>query len=252
MQIVANKDSTQHIPLARLATGVLPLDDGKVSRLTENWGLAGHWRQAWSDIAVLAQRFLECDATDRVPMARAWHHLLMAVGNFKRQAGLIVPGPLTALGGASHCPDQVLIPDNAGEQVTLACEDPTTWHRLTEIPGLGVPTATTLLAALWPARHVIIDVRDTRAALGLGAGTLWDADGLEDAEFPDIRTNGRYWELYQKWFRPTILATAGANEPLGVERALFHLDELILPDLPEKRQWTWSGYRSEALRHLSA
>ena len=93
---------------------------------------------------------------------------------------------------------------------------------------------------------MIIDVRDTRAALGLGAGTLWDVEGLEDAEFPDLRTTDRYWELYRAWFRPTILATAGAGKPLNVERALFHLDELTSLSLPEDRQWTWSDYRNAA------
>jgi hypothetical protein len=163
----------------------------------------------------------------------------MAAGNFKRQGGLIVPAPLTFLGGDGNCPDRILIPEGTGEQAALSCEEPVTWRRLTDIPGLGVPTATT-------------DVRDTRAALGLGAGMLWDVEGLENAEFPDTRTNGGYWELYQERFRPTVLETAATSEPLGVERALFHLDELVLLGLPKDRLWTWSGDRNEAQRHLSA
>jgi hypothetical protein len=252
MHTVAIRDSKQRIPMAQLVPGLLPLTDVQVTGLTRDWGSAGHWRQAWSDIAILAQRFLECGAGDRMTATWAWHHLLMAAGNFKRQGGLIVPSPLTSPIGNGNCPDRILIPGSAGEQAALCCEEPVTWHRLTDIPGLGVPTATTVLAALWPQRHMIIDVRDTRAALGLGAGVLWDVEGLEDAEFPDTHDHDGYWELYQKWFRPTILETAATSEPLGVERALFHLDELVLPGLPKDRQWTWSGYRNEALRHLSA
>jgi hypothetical protein len=146
-------------------------------------------------------------------------------------------------------PKKVDLPAH-GEPVRLAREEPATCPRLAESPGLGVPTATTVLSALWPSRHVIIHAGDTRAVLGLGAGTLWDVEGLDDAEFPGISTGDRYWALYQEWFRPTILATAGAGRPLDVEKALFHLDELTMPGLPADRQWTWSAYRDEALRHL--
>jgi hypothetical protein len=87
---VAVRDSKQSIPMSQLIPGVLPLADVQVTRLTRNWGAAGHWRQAWSDIAILAQRFLECSAGDRMTATWARHHLLMAAGNFKRQGGLIV------------------------------------------------------------------------------------------------------------------------------------------------------------------
>lgn len=238
------------IPMSRIVPGVLPLAGVQVTRLATSWVSAGHWRQAWSDIEILAQRFLEGDPDENGMATLAWHHLLLAVGNFKRRGGLIVPARLRSPRAVGTCPDEITIPGAAGELARLACEESATWPRLTETPGLGVPTATTVLSALWPSRHVIIDTRDTRAALGLGAGTLWDVEGLDDAEFPDISTDDRYWALYREWFRPTILATAGSGRPLDVEKALFHLDELTMPGLPGGRQWTWSAYRDEALRHL--
>jgi hypothetical protein len=46
------------------------------------------------------------------------------------------------------------------------------------------------------------------------------------------------------------LATAGegTRNPLDVERALFHLDELTLLKKPAM---DWSDYRNPALKHLS-
>src|SRR5260370_39984236 len=94
MDIVAIGGSVSHIPMSRLVPGVLPLAGVQVTRLAANWVLTGHWRQAWSDIERLAQRFLECDPDENAMATLAWHHLLLAVGNFKRRGGLIVPARL--------------------------------------------------------------------------------------------------------------------------------------------------------------
>ena len=152
----------------------------------------------------------------------------------------------------ADCPPfKITIPGSPAGTANVTCEDQDTWSHLTEIPGLGVPTATAVLAALWPDKHMIIDLRDTRAALGLGAGTLWNVDGLENAELPDRRT-GPYWDLYGNWLRPKVLATATAisGRPRDVEKALYQLDRHVRSRLP-KHGWTWSDYRNEAQTQLS-
>lgn len=162
MDIVAIGGSLSRIPMSRLVPGVLPLAGAQVTRLAASWVSAGHWRQAWPDIEILAQRFLEGNPDENGMATLAWHHLLLAVGNFKRRGGLIVPARLGNPGTVGTCPDEVAIPGATGKPVRFACEESATWPRLTETPGLGVPTATTVQSALWPSRHVIIDIRDTR------------------------------------------------------------------------------------------
>jgi len=56
-----------------------------------------------------------------------------------------------------------------------------------------VPTATTLLSALFPGSHVIIDTRATRAAIGVGTGARWDVTGLNDHELPDVSNCQDLW-----------------------------------------------------------
>ena len=127
-----------------------------------------------------------------------------------------------------------------------------TWPNLTHIQGLGVPTATTLLAACWPDSHAIIDRRDMTATIGLNAGTFWSTDGLEHAHLPRRNSTISYWQLYSDWFRDTILLTAhkSATRPVQVERALYCLHDLARDALPE--DWTCSDYHAEAVRQVDA
>ena len=174
----------------------------------------------------------------------------MAIGNFKRRGGFIAPASLGKPEQPADRPGEIVIPGLREDDATVACEQPGSWQRLTKVRGLGVPTATTVLAALWPSNHVIMDIRDTRAALGLGVGTLWSVDGLEHAQFPDRSGNGQ-WQLYREWFQPTILRTAAAQTPLAVERALFRLHERTSLSLPKHGHWTWTDYQHEALHNLT-
>jgi hypothetical protein len=111
-----------------------------------------------------------------------WHHLVMAVGNFKRQNGRrlrparIAAAPVTVL----HVrPDRFCVP--AGPEVIR--EDAGSWTRLEQsLGGAAAATTTTLLAALWPDSHHILDWRVLAAAAGLGILAGGDQDlGLADA-----------------------------------------------------------------------
>lgn len=229
----------------------LPLSPPHVTKLAGTWGTKGSypWDDAWADIDTLARQFLACNRDDDAAYASAWHHLLMAIGNFKRSAGHIAPlsKPLASVELADRRA-RFTIPGLPSDQAEVACEDPATWSLLTKgLKGLGVPTATTLLSALWPERHAILDIRDATAAVGIGADPFWDRDNLNDAKLPE-----RDWLLYRGWFRDTIVRTATADtcEPVRVERALFGLDERTKKRLTG-RNWTWSDYRVDALDVLA-
>jgi hypothetical protein len=241
----------QRIPMERLnSPGRLPLTEDEVALLAHEWARRTDVDRASCDIQILADRFLRCDPADVSTATLAWHHLLMAIGNFKRRGGFIVAQPLVeALGQPADRPSEIIIPGLRGNDAVVVCHKPSTWPRLNKIRGLGVPTATTVLASIWPNSHVIMDSRDTRAALGLGADTLWNVNGLERAQFPD-RSRSSQWRLYCEWFQPTTMQTAVNKAPLAVERALFRLDERTIRGLAKHGRWTWTEYRQEALRNL--
>lgn len=56
----------------------------EVEHLSEAWGNDRLWR----DVLALADRFWESEGDLRLD---SWHHLLLAVGNFKRQARVEPP-----------------------------------------------------------------------------------------------------------------------------------------------------------------
>jgi hypothetical protein len=145
---------------------------GDVQYLADDWAKpAGRsqigredWLRTWQNITVLASRLFDTVDSQGRSDAETFHHLLMAVGNFKRQAGDIHL-PVDFAGSVSkQRPKSLMLPGDLGR---LECDKVAAWQRLKGIPGLGIPTASCLLAALWPDSHVIMDVRDRRAAIGL-------------------------------------------------------------------------------------
>lgn len=172
----------------------------------------------------------------------------MAAGNFKRQAGDIhLPVDLSApaAGGAASG----LILPGCGDRIERGT--PGSWRLLGQIPGLGgIPTASCVLAALWPDCHVIMDVRDRRAAVGLHVGRrLADDRRLSTLRIP----SGQWW--FYDWFRRSVTATAKAASvsPVEVERALFVLDARVGNHLPDgwTRTGTWATYHARALEQVS-
>jgi hypothetical protein len=201
--------------------------------------------QTWSDISWLAQDFLGRTLTKSGQATAAWHHLLLVVGNFKRSAGLISPAELPETRDDFEPPAHFEVPGLSGAIATRDVAD--SWRALTQVPGLGVPTATTLLSALWPGYHIIIDIRDGRAAVGISAGAGWNTEDLDSSDLSPREPDEAYWKLYE-WFRPLVVTTAGKSvTPAAVERALYILDT---KSLPKGREWTWSQYREHAKKAL--
>lgn len=96
-----------------------------------------------------------------------WNHLVLAAGNFKRQAPSTPPSLDSLRVGVSDRKNSVTVP---GTRMTLRKTDPGIWEALqVRTPGLGVATTTTLLSALWPGFHVIIDQLVFRAVTGITA-----------------------------------------------------------------------------------
>lgn len=234
-------------------------DDGRlaldVQRLAALWGKpAGNsrvgrddWLRVWRNVEVLASRLFETLDRQGQPDPETLHHLLLAVGNFKRQAGDIhLPVDMGDLATGPRAKSLVL-PGGLGQ---LHRDDVASWQRLDQIPGLGIPTASCLLAALWPDSHAIMDVLDRRAAVGVQVGRRSRNDRrLNAASIPS-----RKWWFYD-WFRRTVTLTAQAAdcEPVLVERALYILGARTaraLGDEWEKQHGTWSEYCGAALSQV--
>lgn len=235
------------IPLERLCSVTrLPLSANQITTLSKDWeGQVG--RRTWTDIQWIAQQFLSHSSRGGAQYTVAWYHLVMAVGNLKRSTGPIYPEHLPFPDETFEPPLNFTIP---GTGLVVEVADSQSWRSLTTIRGLGVPTATTLLSAVWPGYHVILDRRDAVAAVGV-ATELWNPTGFEDAKMPDRDTYDQYWDFYE-WFLATVKATARDEvEPVNVERALYMLDIKVRKDLPKKGKWQWSQYRDRAVEVLA-
>jgi len=137
-----------------------------------------------------------------------WHHLVMSVGNFKRQGGSIslleLPSSLepTGLDGDPLEECNVLVRSRISgvtSAIRLSADDPMTWRLLDQVDGLAVATSTTLLSALWPGRHFVIDVRDLNAAIALDYVEA-QAMGVNPGSQRNVMTT---WEWYA-WLRDKL------------------------------------------------
>lgn len=186
---------------------------------------AGTWNDTglWQDVIYLAERFWDSVAEDTAEREIRWHHLLMAIGNFKRQGGTRLLDPLLERQPTRRDRPTSFV---AHGQLRVSVDTPGSWRALERgTRGLGRATTTTLLSALWPGDHVIFDRRASNAAVGLvGQKTGWQSGDLPD---PDGTTSVfRTWSRYT-WFRGHVLDTAQQTEPVMVERALYELDRAI-------------------------
>ena len=201
--------------------------------------IAADYEALWADVQQIADRVHTAKGEDR---AWAWDHLLLAVANFKTQATLFPP-TLPGLRTPIRRKDALKVTLASGP-LKLRAGDPSTWRALSsEMKGLREPRATTVLSALWPDRHVIMDWRALSAAVALAGARLgWDKspadpDGTGPAE--------RSWESYD-WYRKTVLKAArqAQRRPVDVERALYTLGRSS-PGI------TWAAYAAQIQEHIT-
>ena len=228
-----------------------------IQSLAEDWGLEGDgsnykdidWRREWENLVALGSRFLVATG-DHGEGDVEWHHLLVGVGNFKRQSPLGVGVAFDTSPASSRqwfkipaCGQTVAMTTQADRGQRPA---PEPWRALTALAGLGVPTATTVLAALWPREHFIFDRRVRNATIGLVCGPRWGSDpGLDGKSIPRRQD----WELY-RWARRCLHQSVNsAEELLALERGLYVLDRYTMDRIAAssvRDGWTWSEYADRA------
>lgn len=215
---------------------LLGVNAERIRQLADTWHDGG----LWDDIEWLSQRVWE--ARDDEERRLRWHHLVMAVGNFKRQGGRRLRPEQLAL--ASRLEAEVradCIPIPGGAPVT--CEDPKSWFRLRDtLPGAAAATTTTLLAALWPRRHFIFDRRVLAAMAGLDVTSGSSSHGIVKADNRDVLEPTLSW--YGKVRELLIPFADEAEMPLQVvERGLY----VMARGVKGARGRTWVEY-GEVLR----
>lgn len=131
--------------------------------------------------------------------------LLSEVGPAVRARGFYEPGELAEVAGWKTQRSKSRIAGNSPDDVrditglALSAPERVQHQVLTLLDGVRVPTATALLAVVFPDRHTILDVRSTEALARLGA---WDGAGgyrtyldvcrrLADGVSVDLRTLDR-------------------------------------------------------------
>lgn len=203
----------------------------------------------WPNILWVAEQFWQAqsDGTEDERL-QTWHHLVMSVGNFKRQGGtqicLLEAVPVGKSPPISDDRREACRVRLMSGDVVLQRDEPSTWARLNEVKGLGVATATTLLSALWPGAHAIMDRRDLNATVGLNLAAMVDPEGIDPDSRKGIQVS---WNWYP-WLRERLLSKAEelrVADPeirlVEVERALYTLDGRV-ERVKGGPPYSWSEY----------
>jgi hypothetical protein len=144
--------------------------------------------------------------------------------------------------------------------ITVERDVPESWEGLDSIPGIAIPTATTVLAALWPSAHAILDRLTVQGATALrGATGFWDGpvspDAAKSSDPPLFdRANWLNWSTYG-WYRERcILPTSDyvGVAPQKVERAVFELMRWQLSRDPSPIDEPWETYGHKLVRLLKS
>jgi hypothetical protein len=201
----------------------------------------------WNDARSIALQF--GSTVDPALQDTLWNHLLLAAGNFKRQAKLFPPSLSIQRAQSATLPRVVSIRAGSGANIQLDAYNSSTWQMLERMTrGLGVATTTAILGLLWPQDHAIIDIRALNASVALaGHRGLWTLTNA--AKSGVVETT---WDAYD-WYRPHVVATAQATGygPLDIERALYNIYPLGL----EKRggkvvPGSWQAYAGRLVSQL--
>lgn len=201
------------------------------------WSKRFEDRPLWRDIRVLAEEF----KAEQTP--HRWNHLVFAVGNFKRQRGAVIRMPLKSPRRDSTVGEQreVSVVLTNGSEMTLRCEVSTSWKEMRDaIKGLATPSLTTLLAALWPDRHAILDRKTLRSIIGMaGSQNDWH-ETISSEEKVSYNLSPRFDQY--KWYRSHLLNTAArfgiaaqSIDLIDLERALFELDTDVMKSINDKK-----------------
>lgn len=203
--------------------------------------LATEWDDGglWDDVVAVASRAWAAPAEDR---RVEWNHLVLAVGNFKRQRGRrLRPAPVAIPPTTDRAPafDYPL----ANGRASVNCEDRASWYDLERnLPGAAAATTTTLLAALWPDAHLILDWRVLAVLIG-----LQHVDSVAQAPPFESRASGiaPLMEQYP-WVRSVSLEAAHATDrPVrDLERGLYKLSQRVASEAG--RSWEQYGLALQA------
>lgn len=213
----------------------LPIDRSVVAKLGVKWSDGG----LWDDILSISNQLWEAGEANR--LAR-WHHLLMAVGNFKRQAGRrIHPPRLSDAVSVRPASGRTLqIPGSTRE---LHRDDPDTWVTLLGVRGMGTATTTTLLAALWPEDHHVLDWRVLNMACVLTLDTPNDLGFVRREDSSGIKPD---LVAHYPLVRELLRSFAQANDLalVTVERGLYNLSRTVKTE----KGRSWAEYSTAVYR----
>ncbi len=218
------------------------------SEVVDAWTLRWDWDDISKDMLWLGRHFWVTlvHSPDEAPIV--WHHLVLAVGNFKRQT----PIRGIRIGGSDIKATPQPSFTAPGLDLTVSKEDSESWKSLEDaVRGIGVPTTSTLLSALWPDFHVVIDRFAFRSAVALRAsiGGISRQGRKGEVRPEDTKPLGDEvtwldYDDYRRW----VVCTAAAigRSPVMVERLLYLLR---VDDLPGR---TWAHYGEDLRRKADA
>ncbi len=227
--------SEYHLSKVRWAAWADEWDDRKLTG-TRLWGeiqslAASFWRSMAADDGIWSSR-----------TKVKWHHLVLAVANFKRSSGRLVPYPQLLAEDPEDSPpgrcSHVSLPD-AGPipRVGDASKYEEAFRPLrADGQGMGVPTASTLLTALWPEDHIIIDRRALAALFAVHPEGWAYLKELHAHEYTTDAWVHPSWRDYV-WYRDK-LTEIDPIERQSIERALYALDRRV-----SKKGQGWDDYQ---------
>jgi len=217
-----------------------PTDDLQIANeVLDAWTADWEWDDLSQDMLWLGRHFWATLGGGPDQTETVWHHLVLAVGNFKRQTP-IRGIRLARLDTIAEPHTSFKVPEI---DLTLGKDDSQSWRNLEDaVEGFGVPTTSTLLSALWPDYHVVIDRFAFRSAVALraSAGRISREGRTGEVGPDDTKALGDEvtwpdYDDYRRWVWCT--AAAMGRNPVMVERFLY----LVRVDDSPGRSWARYG-----------